>query len=382
MDSVRANSPSRLLPRVSLAWQAARRVLARSLRGDVLSKDKYAAFISYRHAEPDRRWAVWLHSALESFVIPHRLRSGPDHRRIGRVFRDEEELAASPHLSADIKDALNRSDWLIVVCSPRAVQSEWVSAEVEHFKELRRGNRILALLIEGEPAQSFPTALYDIRSSVSDETLAQDEPLAADVRRSGETDPRKVSRWAKLRLLATILGCKFDDLRQREQERRNRWLALVATIASIGFFVVASLAIAAFLEKTIADQKTIEATTNEKRARNSAEKARAAEQVANENERQARAAEQTAIANESRALTGLSQSASLGGYYTDAVKLALAAWPRSGADTRPMLSRTIDALGQALAGRWRLFRRWSRRARSTPWRSVRTASGSPWYLAM
>ena len=57
-----------------------------------------------------------------------------------------------------------------------------------------------------------------------------------------------------------------------------------------------------------------------------------------------------AIANESRALAALSQAASYQGHYTDAVKLALAAWPRSATDERPMLSRTIDALGQALSG--------------------------------
>ena len=57
-----------------------------------------------------------------------------------------------------------------------------------------------------------------------------------------------------------------------------------------------------------------------------------------------------AITSESLALTALSQAARLQGRHTDAVKLALAAWPRSANDERPMLSQTIDALGQALAG--------------------------------
>jgi hypothetical protein len=59
--------------------------------------------------------------------------------------------------------------------------------------------------------------------------------------------------------------------------------------------------------------------------------------------------ERRTIANESRALAALSQAASLQGHFTDAVKLALAAWPRSAADKRPQLSRTLDALGQALS---------------------------------
>jgi WD40 repeat protein len=69
---------------------------------------------------------------------------------------------------------------------------------------------------------------------------------------------------------------------------------------------------------------------------------------AQKSERQARAAEKTARANETRALTALSRVATKQGYYSDAVKLALAAWPRSAADARPPLSRTIDALAQAL----------------------------------
>jgi hypothetical protein len=285
------------------------------LSRDVLSKDKYAVFISYRHVGPDRHWAVWLHGALESFVIPFGLRGSPDRRRIGRVFRDEDELAASPHFSADIEDALNRSDWLVIVCSPRAVESEWVSAEVLHFRGLGRDNQILALLIDGEPAVSFPPALFEIRRSTGSEALAPDEPLAADVRPRREITSRTANRWAKLRLLATILGCKFDDLRQREQERQNRRLVLVATAAVIGLAVVGLLGGWAELNRREAVQQKIVATENE-----------------------------------SRALTALSLTASSQGHYTDAVKLALAAWPRSTSDERPQLSRTIDALAQALAG--------------------------------
>ena len=159
---------------------------ARVVRGEALAKEKYAVFISYRHLEPDRRWAVWLHNALESFVIPRPLRRSAASRRIGRVFRDEEELAASSHLSVDIKAALDRSDWLVVECSPRAVTSDWVNAEILHFRELGRDDRILTLLIEGEPKQSFPQGLYQIRKSMSDSAVP-DEPLAAD----GREDDRR-----------------------------------------------------------------------------------------------------------------------------------------------------------------------------------------------
>ena len=30
----------------------------------------FAAFISYKHAEPDQSWANWLHSKLETYRVP------------------------------------------------------------------------------------------------------------------------------------------------------------------------------------------------------------------------------------------------------------------------------------------------------------------------
>src|SRR5208337_291613 len=221
----------------------------------------------------------------------------------------------------------------------------------QHFRELRRDDRILALLIEGEPAESFPPVLYEIRQSVSGErTLDQDQPLAADVRQSLETKPHIARRWAKLRLLATLLGCTFDDLRRREQERQFRRVATLAAVAIVGLFVFASLAIAAFREKSLADQKTVEAVRNASAALTAQQLATLNESRARESEQQARVAQKIAIANESRALMALSQTASSQGRYTDAVKLALAAWPRSAVDERPKLSGAIDALADGLAG--------------------------------
>jgi hypothetical protein len=54
-----------------------------------------------------------------------------------------------------------------------------------------------------------------------------------------------------------------------------------------------------------------------------------------------------ARANESRALAALSETASSQGRYVDAVKLALAAWPRSPDGDRPKLRATVNALGRA-----------------------------------
>lgn len=209
---------------------------------------RYDVFISYRHLEPDRSWAQWIHTALETYRVPHKLvkeRGFP--RRIGRVFRDEDELPASADLNHEIAQALKESRFLLVVCSPNTPESEWVNGEVAVFRELGRHNQILALLIEGEPVRSFPRSLIEIRRTITDEAgltkeeIEEVEPLAADVRPTRKEPEKYLKRMAKLRLLACILGCRFDDLRQRELERRKRYVAWGAAAAVAALLVLGGM---------------------------------------------------------------------------------------------------------------------------------------------
>ncbi len=189
---------------------------------------KYWAFISYSHA--DEVWAKWLHRTLETYRVPSALvgrpsRNGAVPRRIFPLFRDREELPTSASLSDNIGDALARSRYLIVICSARAAVSRWVNEEVKAFKALGRSDRILCLIVDGEPNASddphsgqlecFPVAVRHDVSPAGEILDSRTEPIAADVRagKDGKSN-------ARLKLLAGILGVNFDALRQRERRRR------------------------------------------------------------------------------------------------------------------------------------------------------------------
>lgn len=224
------------------------------------SEFRYGAFISYRHVDPDRAWAKWLHRELETYRVPKSLQRRGVPARVSRVFRDEEELAASPALSTAIEEALVQSAFLIVVCSPRTPESRWVNQEVVQFRELGRADQILALLIEGEPSDSFPRALCEVRpaagaSIAAQATAGEIEPLAADVRPGPGDSERRLKRMAKLKLAATILGCRFDDLRQRDQERRTRRLSALALVLGILVIGVTILALYARTQQLRADRE-------------------------------------------------------------------------------------------------------------------------------
>src|SRR5580658_11281149 len=102
---------------------------------------RYAAFISYRHMPRDRRWAIRIMRALETYRTPKPLQREAYPDRLGHLFRDEDEIPASSDLSDQIKEALAHSDHLIVVCSPDTPGSRWVRREIELFQELRSEER-------------------------------------------------------------------------------------------------------------------------------------------------------------------------------------------------------------------------------------------------
>jgi WD40 repeat protein len=161
-------------------------------------------------------------------------------------------------LSDSIVEALRTSRFLIVICSPRAKESRWIAKEIETFQELGRSDHILALLIDGEPADAFPEGLLRkklVSVSTADggfvETEQEIEPLAADIRAPAGRKARLL-RTEILRLLAPIIGCTFDDLRQRHQERaRRRMLATGTGLAALSV-VLAGLSVFAFLERNAA----------------------------------------------------------------------------------------------------------------------------------
>jgi tetratricopeptide (TPR) repeat protein len=219
----------------------------------------YKAFISYSHT--DHKRAGWLHRALESYRVPKHLVGtetglGPVPARLTPVFRDRDELAVSADLTDRIREALIASECLIVICSPAAARSTWVNREIEEFKKLGRSERVLCLIVEGEPSlpgsddDCYPPALrqrYDQDGKLLDGSA---EPIAADLRKSGDGRSLALSK-----IIAGMIGVGLDDLRRRElQRRQQRMLAITASSVLVAGVMVI-MAINAVMARNEADQR-------------------------------------------------------------------------------------------------------------------------------
>ncbi len=208
-------------------------------------KYRYDAFISYRHTELDKYVAENLIKQLEAYKLPRSVAKKLKGKKtkIERVFRDREELPLTNNLEEPIVEALQSSEWLIVICSPRLPESMWCKKEIETFISLRGREHVLAVLIEGEPAESFPEELLykTVEVEAPDGTIElikePVEPLAADFRGKNGKDKKGVAKAMKteiLRLLAAIFGVAYDDLRQRHKERKMRRIVTASLLVGAG----------------------------------------------------------------------------------------------------------------------------------------------------
>jgi hypothetical protein len=210
---------------------------------------KYDAFISYRHSELDKFVATTLQRKLEAFSLPKGVTSKTKKKRIERVFRDQDELPLSSNLSEPIHLALNNTDFLIVICTPRLPESKWCEEEISTFIKLYGREKILAVLAEGEPSESFPPLLTgeDYEETLPDGTRVTKhrsfEPLAADVRGKNNKEVRKKLDDAVLRIAASIFELNYDDLKQRHRERRIRRMFSVISSVAAAFMLFSAVCI-------------------------------------------------------------------------------------------------------------------------------------------
>ena len=205
-----------------------------------MSEFRYKGFISYSWA--DAAWGKWLHHAIETYRTPGPLigketPGGPVPARLMPLFKDREEEAAGTSIGKAVETALLASEFLIVVCSPRSAKSEWVNREIAWFKTHRDPEKILALIVDGNPGdpatECFPKALnhlVDAAGQITDQRI--DAPLAADARTSGDG-----KRRARLKLAAAMLGVGLDELVRRDDRRR----ALRARLVTGGSLLLAAV---------------------------------------------------------------------------------------------------------------------------------------------
>lgn len=173
---------------------------------------KWLAFISYSHV--DIKWAEWLQQKLEFYKLPNFVAEEyPEKPKwIRPIFRDVTDLEVGV-LPEKITEALQDSQFLIVICSPRSAVSKWVNMEVSTFIELGKERKIIPFVVDGETDatkvenECLPPALRSLRD--------RKELYGCNV--------KELSRdYAAVKVVAAMLELRVDQLWQRYLEAEEK----------------------------------------------------------------------------------------------------------------------------------------------------------------
>jgi len=210
-----------------------------------VSQFRYKAFISYSHA--DKVWAEWLLKSLESYKVPKGLvgrktDAGEVPARLAPIFRDRDELPAAHRLTDRLFETLKASEFLIVLCSPRAAKSKLVNREIVEFKKTHGDGRVLCMILDGIPfaedadQECFPEALLHSLTKDGKKAGLSAEGLAADLRPEG--DGKKLGLQ---KIIAGMIGVGLNDIVRRDDQRQQRTMIAVAAVSLIGMSVMGAL---------------------------------------------------------------------------------------------------------------------------------------------
>ena len=233
---------------------------------------RYRAFISYSHAA-DGRLAPAMQNALERFARRW-------HRPVAfRVFRDKTGLATTPRLWKSIQDALDASEFFVLLASPTAASSEWVGREVSHWIGHKSPATLLLVLTEGELRWNSSSGAFDPLTSTALPPVLYaafpEEPLFLDLRWARDETQLSLDhnrfRDAIAELAAPLHRCLKEELIGQEVVQRRRFRRV--SVAAIS--VILLLAIAASIAAFVAEQRRRLAFAQQLAAQSAAESANA-----------------------------------------------------------------------------------------------------------
>ena len=195
-------------------------------------KYEYFAFISYK--EEDAEWAKWLQRKLEHYKLPTTLRKENPQlpERISPIYEYKSE-AGGGRLKEVIWKGLTSSEYLIVICSPRAIKSDWLNNGIRYFVESGREENIIPFIVEGKPKSANPE-----EECFPSELLK----LTGDRELRGININEMGRDAAAVKVASVLLGLKFDNLWRRYEREMNRRRAIVwGSSLLLAIFVLGSI---------------------------------------------------------------------------------------------------------------------------------------------
>lgn len=210
---------------------------------------KYFAFISYKSDDLKEAWS--LKKKLDGYKLPTLLckQYNKDRKPTNEAFLDKTNIQPGD-LTQELKDNLDNSHYLIVVCSPRSAKSDYVYKEIEHFTRNGRENEMFLFIIESNPKNieaSFNPAIKEAEKRWSERDGEKREILGVNIKEKDVDKMFFLYRWplvgswlqrerAYMQLISRLLNLEFEQLwsyqKIRLAERIIAWIVGIILVLS------------------------------------------------------------------------------------------------------------------------------------------------------
>lgn len=178
----------------------------------------YKGFISYSH-DADSIYAPKLQNGLHQFAKPF------NRLRALHIFRDQTDLSANPALWPVIRNALDDSEYFLLLASPEAAKSKWVKMELDHWITTHRGSvdKLLIILTKGK-------LVWDAK--VNDFNWKKTTALPKGLDWPDNPDPNPNTMEGRFKLEPFYLDQRWVRTETDLSLRNPRFLDEIATLAS------------------------------------------------------------------------------------------------------------------------------------------------------
>lgn len=190
------------------------------------------AFISY--SRKDVEVAKYLQNRIEKYVYQKdhvaECNRPEDEERVRPVFLDLTDLSAQIRdFTSELKENLEASRYLIVICSPNSAKSPSVQTEIEHFLATHNNNADLIVPVYVD------SVLSGMHPQIDKILSTRNCPIFV----TGKGDAGHVGRkYCFYHLMEFLLKVDFDKLYNRYEEYKKRKMRIRTTILSAVLLVL------------------------------------------------------------------------------------------------------------------------------------------------
>lgn len=206
---------------------------------------KYYAFVSYRSS--DEKYAKWLQDKIEAYRLPttiQKMNAALPKKQLRPCFRYHTDIQPN-ELKTELRNKLEQSKYLLVICTPRSAQSPWVGNEIDTFVELGRRDRIIPVIVEGRPYTGDPATECYNPSLIkhfphSDDIKDDHEILGVNLHEEGHGSAYMKRERAVIQIVSRMLDVNYDQLWNR-QKRRIITRAIISLLLTLLFICALTL---------------------------------------------------------------------------------------------------------------------------------------------